>query len=329
MPIILPDSILNLLESFSFRANTKLRPANSVIEYTAEMISEIKKCRDDPIYFICKYCKVIHVDKGIIPFLLYDYQKNLINAYVNNRKVITMQPRQSGKTQVTAAFLLWYVIFNENKVVAVLANKAAVARETLQRVQSMYEELPKWIQQGVKSWNKGSIHLENGSRILCAATTSSGLRGYTLSCIYLDELAIIPNNIADDFFASMFPTISSGKETKIIISSTPLGYNHFYKLWNEAEKGINGFIPIKVHWWEKPDRDEKWKLDQLETLGELKYNQEVMCLSGSSTVKIRYNNLVELETTLENLYNKYYDIILEENKDEQTIYVPNRMEKTK
>lgn len=326
----IPEQIREMLAAFSFRGNSKLRPAGAIVEYTQDMIDEYAKCKADPIYFICNHCKTTNVDNGTTPLHLYEYQKKLIKSYVENRKTVAMQPRQSGKTQCTAAFLLWYVTFNDSKTCAVLANKAPIARETLSRVQFMYEELPKFLQQGVKTWNKGSIELENGSRILCAATSSSGLRGYSLSLIYLDEYAIIPNNVADDFITSMFPTISSGKETKIIVSSTPLGYNHFHKLWNDAEKGINGFIPIRAHWWEHPNRDEEWSKEQLRSLGELKYSQEVECLGGKSIVTIKDERGIVSSINLETLYNKYkYIVDNEEKEDDTAIYIPSRMERRK
>jgi hypothetical protein len=267
----------------SFRNNINLRPAGSVIQYTEEMLDELDKCRNDPVYFIKKYVKVIHVDRGLIPFALYDYQEEMVRSYHENRRSITMLFRQAGKTTTTAAFLCWFVLFNDEKTCAILANKMSVAREILQRVETAYEHLPKWLQQGVTGWNKGSLSLENGSRIIASATSSSAIRGWSISLLYLDEFAHVENNVADEFFTSVYPTISSGKETKIIMSSTPKGYNHFYKFWSDAEKGINGFKPLRFDWWKHPERDQKWADEQKAVLGEVKYNQEVcMEFLGSS-----------------------------------------------
>ena len=277
------ESISEYLKTLAFRSNTNLRPAGSIIEYTEEMINELVKCANDPIYFIEKYVKVIHVDRGLVPFILYPYQREMILAYKDNRKVLTMLFRQAGKTTTTAAFICWYILFNDEKTVAVLANKAATAREILQRTETAYEHLPKWMQSGIVTWNKGSLELENGSRVIASATSSSGIRGFSISLLYLDEFSHLEPNIAEEFFTAVFPTLSSGKETKILISSTPNGYNLFWKFWVDAEKGLNGFVHQRFDWWEHPERDQKWADEQRAVLGELKYNQEVlMHFLGSS-----------------------------------------------
>lgn len=267
----------------TYLGNANLKAVGVPIHFTAEQVSEYVKCAQDPIYFIKTYVKVVHVDHGIVPFELYPYQEDIINAYNNNRRVIVKVGRQMGKTITTAAYFLWYVLFNDTKGVAILANKASVAREILSRIQFAYEELPLWLQQGVVEWNKGSIKLENGSRIIASATSPSAIRGFSVSALYIDETAFLPTNIADEFIASVFPTISSGKDTKIFLSSTPLGLNHFYKMWDDAEKGRSGFIPVSAHWSDNPTRDQKWADEQLKDLGEVRYNQEVSCeFLGSS-----------------------------------------------
>lgn len=182
--IQIPQNIQELLSIFSFRGNTKLRPENAVVEYTEEMIQEIIKCKQDPIYFIKNYIYVVHPDRGVVKFALYDYQERMLNAYHNNRKVIFLTARQQGKTSVSAAYLIWYVLFNPNKSVAILANKQATADEILSRMRLAYEELPIWLQQGVKTWNKRSIELENGSKAFSAASSSSSIRGKTINILY-------------------------------------------------------------------------------------------------------------------------------------------------
>jgi len=197
-----------------------------------------------------------------------------------------MEGRQQGKTITSAACILWYTLFQPNKTVAILANKSSAAREVLYRYEMMYEFLPIWMQHGVKVYNKGDIELENGSRIFTAATSSSGIRGKSVNWLYIDEAAIIPNNVAEEFFTSVYPTISAGETTKVLLTSTPLGYNHFWKYWNEAEQGLNGFVPLFIHYSKIPGRDEKWANEQRAMLGELKFNQEVLCkfLGSSNTL---------------------------------------------
>jgi len=277
--------------------NPLLKAAGVSIPYTHEQVEELIKCSKDPIYFIKKYCKIISLDRGLIDFELFGYQEKFIRSMHDNNRVISMQPRQMGKTQTVAAYVLHYVLFNEHKTVAILANKAAASREILSRFQLMYEHLPKWLQQGVETWNKGDIELENGSKVFTAATSGAGIRGKSVNFLYVDEAAIIPNTVADDFFTSTYPTISSGVTTKIVLTSTPLGYNHFWKFWNESGIGEkqNGFLPIEVKYWEHPDRDENWAQKQKELLGDLKFNQEVLCaFLGSSLTLINSDTISRL-----------------------------------
>ena len=265
-----------------YNSNSLLKAADQQMTFTDDQIKEYLKCAQDPIYFIENYCYIVTLDHGLQLFKLYDCQKNKINIIHNNRRVILMEGRQQGKTTSSAAYILWYTLFNR-KSVAILANKAPAAREVLSRYQLMYENLPKWMQQGVTGWNKGDIELENGSKVFTAATTSSGIRGKSVNMLYVDEAAIIPNTVADQFFASVYPTISAGQTTKILLSSTPLGYNHFWKFWNDAEKDRNGFIPLFIPYWEIPGRDKAWADEQRSLLGEIKFNQEVLCnFLGSS-----------------------------------------------
>ena len=271
-----------------YNANANLKAAGVNIPFTEEQVTEYMKCAQDPIYFIETYCKIISLDHGLIPFKLYECQKEKVKVIHENRKVILMEGRQQGKTTTSAAYILWYTLFQESKQVAILANKATAAREVLYRYQLMYENLPLWLQQGVTTWNKGDIELENNSKVFTAATTSSGIRGKSVNMLYVDETAIIPNNVAEDFFTSVYPTISAGETTKILLSSTPLGYNHFWKFWNDAENGRNDFVPLFIPYTRIPGRDEKWAEEQRRQLGELKYNQEVLCtFLGSALTLVR------------------------------------------
>lgn len=263
--------------------NPNLKAAGVPVEYTKDQLDEYVKCSQDPKYFIRNYVKVVHVDRGTVLFNLYGYQERIIDAYHSNRKVVVLAPRQMGKTVSTAAYFLWVVLFNSDKNIAILANKAAIAREILSKIQFAYENLPKWLQQGVITWNKGNIKLENNSSIITSATSANAIRGMACSHIYCDELAFVPSGIAEEFMTSVFPVISSGKTTKIFLSSTPRGMNIFHKYWIEAQQGKNGFIPVSVIWDENPTRDQVWLEDQRKNLGELKFNQEILCaFLGSS-----------------------------------------------
>ena len=266
-----------------YNSNSNLKAAGVTVEFTPENIKEYMKCAADPIYFIENYCQIVTLDHGLQPFKLYDCQRNKVNVIHNNRRVILMEGRQQGKTTTSAAYIVWYTLFQASKNVAILANKATAAREVLDRYQTMYELLPQWMQQGVTTWNKGDIELENGSKAFTAATGKSGIRGKSVNLLYVDEAAIIPNNVAEEFFTSVYPTISAGQTTKILLSSTPLGYNHFWKFWNDAENGRNGFVNLFIPYWEIPGRTDAWAAEQKAMLGELKYNQEVLCkFLGSS-----------------------------------------------
>jgi hypothetical protein len=275
-----------------FNGNPNLRPCNFKIGFTQFTLTEFVKCQDDPVYFIDTYCKIVTLDHGLVDFKLYDCQKEKIRFIHENRKVLLMESRQAGKTITSAAYILWYIIFQETKRVAILAHKASGAREVMSRLQLMYENLPVWLQQGIKVWNKGDIELENGSTVFTSATTTTGPRGKTIGLLYIDEAAFIPTNIAEQFFASVYPTISSGKTTKILMSSTPKGYNHFWKYWTEAEQGNNDFKNLAIHWSRIPGRDDAWASEQLRLLGDVKYAQEVECsFIGSSNSLINADGL--------------------------------------
>jgi hypothetical protein len=303
-------------KQISYNGNPNLKPIGTVQQYTSEQVKELMRCMSDPIYFIESYCKIVSLDKGLISFKLYECQKEKVDVILNNRKVILMEGRQQGKTITSAACILWYTLFQENKTVAILANKSSAAREVLSRYELMYEMLPMWMQQGVKTFNKGDIELENGSKVFTAATSSSGIRGKSVNWLYIDEAAIIPNNVAEDFFTSVYPTISAGQTTKILLTSTPLGYNHFWKFWNEAEQGLNGFVPMFIPYNRIPGRDEKWAAEQKSMLGELKFNQEVLCrFLGSSNTLINPDTIAAMSTK-QFVYTKDGLDILEEPQED-------------
>ena len=274
------------MSSTSYLGNPKLKAANVPVEFTEEQLAEYIRCQQDPIHFIENYVQIVHVDKGLIPFDMYPFQKNMIQNFVDNRFVICKLPRQSGKSTVIISFLLHYILYNENVQVGILANKGATARELLDRLKLAYENLPKWLQQGVVVWNKGNIELENGSKMLAVATSSSAIRGSSFNIIFLDEFAHIPNQLAESFFSSVYPTISSGQSTKVFIVSTPLGLNMFYKMWVDAEEGRSAYVPIDVHWSEVPGRDEKWKEETIKNTSETQFQQEFGCEFVGSTATL-------------------------------------------
>ena len=208
---------------------------------------------------------------------MWPFQERLVNNFHRNRFNIAKMPRQVGKTTTVVSYLLHYIVFNDNVNVGILANKASTSREILSRLQLSYENLPKWMQQGIVSWNKGSLELENGSKIIAASTSASAVRGMSFNIIFLDEFAFVPNHIADDFFASVYPTISSGKSTKVIVVSTPKGMNHFYRMWHDAERGKNSFVATEVHWSEVPGRDEEWKAQTIANTSEEQFRAEHLC----------------------------------------------------
>ena len=261
----------------NYLGNPNLKKANVAQEWTMEEVEEYAKWMKAPIYFIQHYIKIVSLDEGLVPFQLYDFQKEMVGTFHNNRFTICKLPRQSGKSTTIIAYLLHYVLFNPTVNVAILANKAATARDLLGRLQLAYEHLPKWLQQGVMSWNKGSLELENGSKILASSTSASAVRGGSYNIIFLDEFAYVPANVAEQFFSSVYPTISSGKTTKVMIVSTPHGMNMFYKLWVDAEEERNSYVPIEVHWSEVPGRDEKWKAETIKNTSESQFNTEFEC----------------------------------------------------
>ena len=260
-----------------YLGNPNLKRANTAHEFTEEQIIEFLKCKEDPVYFARNYIQIVSLDEGLVPFNMYPFQEKLIRNFHNERFNICKMPRQTGKSTTCVSYLLHYAVFNDNVNIAILANKASTARDLLGRLQLAYENLPKWMQQGIIAWNKGSLELENGSKISANSTSSSAVRGGSYNVIFLDEFAFIPNHIADDFFASVYPTITSGQSTKVIIVSTPRGMNHFYRMWHNSEKGQSEYVPTEVHWSEVPGRDAEWKEQTIANTSEQQFKIEFEC----------------------------------------------------
>ena len=297
-----------------YLGNPNLKKANTTQEFTEEHIMEFLKCKDDPVYFTHEHIKIVNVDEGLVNFEMYPFQEKLISNFHKHRFNICKMPRQTGKSTTVVSYLLHYAIFNDNVNIGILANKAATARDLLGRLQLAYENLPSWMQQGIVAWNKGSMELENGSKIIAASTSASAVRGMSFNIIFLDEFAFVQNHLADDFFASVYPTISSGKSTKVIIVSTPHGMNHFYRMWHDAERGQNEYTPTEVHWSEVPGRDSKWKDQTIRNTSKQQFAIEFECeflgsvdtlISAAKLKAMVYENPVEQNGKL-SIYEKPY-----------------------
>lgn len=290
--------------NLGYRNNPKLKPPGVEIQYTKEELEEYVKCAKDPVYFCSKYVKVKTLDKGVMPFKLYDYQETFVNAIHKNRFVISKWPRQSGKSTSVIGYITHYVTFNQSVSCAILANKLKTAKDELfAKLQLAYENLPHFLQQGVVEWNKTSFKLENGSRVVCDATSSSAIRGGSYNLLLLDEYAFLPSHIAEEFYSSTYPTISAGMTTKLIIVSTPNGMNHFHKLWVDANrpeghKLKNKFIPVEISWRDVPitpggpKRDDDWAAEQIANTSPEQFEQEYGCsFLGSSNTLISSSKL--------------------------------------
>ena len=278
-----------------YLGNPKLKKANIQIDFSQEEIQEVVRCSKDIVYFCETYQKIISIDEGLMPFEPYDYQKEIMHSVNENRFVICKMPRQTGKTTTMVAVMLHYALFNPDFNIAILANKAATAREILGRLQLAYENLPWFLQQGIVEWNKGSIILENGSKILASSTSASAIRGMAINLVYIDEFAFVPSTVQDEFFSSVYPTISSGRSSRVLITSTPNGMNMFYKLWHDAEKGFNDYATVSVNWWDVPGRDEEWKEQTIRNTSEKQFAVEFECeFLGSSDTLIDAHKLRHL-----------------------------------
>src|SRR6056300_190704 len=260
-------------EKESYLGNISVKRDGVVQEWTKEQIIEYQKCMQSPAYFARTYCKIISLDEGLVPFSLYPYQEKMFKHFNENRFSIVLACRQSGKSISSVGYIIWYACFHSEKTIAILANKGSIAREMLARVTLMLENLPFFLQPGCKALNKGSIEFSNNSRIIAAATSGSSIRGMSVNLLYLDEFAFVER--ASEFYTSTYPVISSGQETKVIITSTANGIgNQFHKIWESAVQGVSEFNPFRVDWWDVPGRDEKWKNETIANTSKLQFDQE-------------------------------------------------------
>lgn len=322
-----------MAQSDTYLGNRNLKKSYVSVEWTKDMVKEYVKCSKDVVYFAEKYVKIIHVDRGLIPFEPYEFQRNILSTAANNRYTICKLPRQSGKTTTIGAFILHSILFNENYSVAILAHKAEQAIEILSRIQLAYENLPKWLQQGIIEWNKKSVKLENGSEIVASSTASNAIRGTSQNLVYLDEFAFVPNHIQEQFFASVYPTISSGETTKVIVTSTPNGLNLFYKIWKDSEDGRNDYHRIDVHWSQVPGRDQKWKEETIRNTSEEQFREEFECeflgssstlISGTKLRMLTYSNPIKsdkhLKVHFEPEPNRIYFVVVDTGRGTEGDY---------
>ena len=262
-----------LLQNESYLGNPNVKRDGVLQEWDQKDVKIYARCMNDPIFFAEEYCKVISLDKGLVPFKLYPYQKEMFSHFKDNRFNVVLACRQSGKSISACAYLVWYALFHSEKTVAILANKGATAREMLSRVTLMLENIPFFLQPGTKALNKGSIEFSNNSRILAAATSGSSIRGLSVNLLYLDEFAFVEK--ANEFYTSTYPVVSAGKDTKIIVTSTANGIgNTFYSIWQGATQGTNEFTPFRVDWWDVPGRDAAWQKSTIANTSKLQFDQE-------------------------------------------------------
>ena len=303
----------------TYLGNPNLKAKGVSVNFEKDHVKEYIKCSKNPVYFAKNYVKIINVDKGLVPFKLYKFQKDMVETFNNNRFSICKLPRQSGKSTTVTAYILWLILFKDSQNIAILANKGSLARDLLGKIQFAYEYLPNWLQQGIVTWNKGNIELENSSKVVAAATSSSAIRGGSYNLIFLDEFAFVGNNLAEEFFSSVYPTISSGQSTKIIIVSTPNGMNHFYKMWIDAEEKNSKYVPIEVHWSQVPGRNEKWKKETIANTSQEQFRQEFECeFLGSAGTLIHPTKLRNLAPVTP--MKKWQDVEIYEEPKEDAIY---------
>ena len=277
----------------AYLGNPLLKGSYVQQEFTKEQLAEYIRCTEDPLHFIENYIKVVTVDEGLVSLHMYDFQKEIARSVFDNRFTICKIPRQSGKTTTLIACILHLILFNANYKAAILANKLKTATEIMDRLKIAYENLPKWLQQGIVEWNKTSVTLENGSKVICSSTSSSAVRGSSYNFLLLDEFAFVPDQIAEEFFSSVYPTISSGTTSKTVIVSTPNGLNLFYKMWKNAQDKKSEFVPIAAYWWQVPGRDDKFKESTIRNTSERQWMSEYECeFLGSQETLIKASKIV-------------------------------------
>jgi len=273
----------------------ELKRANILYEYTQDEILEMERCAKDVVYF-SKYCRVM-TDDGLFYVKLRDYQESVLREYQANRFNIFLAPRQVGKSITSAIVLVWYLLFNHDKNAMILANVGSTAEELMDKIKAIVRGLPWFLKPGMVVNNVMSMKFDNGCRAIAKTTTKTSAIGFTIHFLYMDEFAHIHPNFIESFFRSTYPTVSSSKVSRIIITSTPNGMNKFYEIYRDAVSGDNSFNPIRVDWWQVPGRDEEWKKKEISNLGSQElFNQEYgNQFLSSSTLLLGSNELKKIK----------------------------------
>lgn len=288
-------------KEIKYKGNADIKPAKCDLPLTKDHVEEFDYCAYHPIYTIRNYFKIVSEDRGVIPFELYDFQKTLIRNVFKKTRNLAMWARQSGKSSCIAAALLFYVMFNKSKTLGIISKQKSGAVEILDRIKTMYLNLPMWIKPAVTKWNNGSIEFANGCKIIASATTGASIRGKSLAFLYVDEICFISKKLWDSFYKATFPVISASKLAKIAITTTPNGKDHFYYMWQDAIKKRTEYETQKVIWTDVPGRDEKWRQLALADVGgdEIAFKQEYMCdFIGASVEYISLEKIERIEDEL-------------------------------
>jgi len=296
MPSKIVDTTKNKGDT-SYLGNPHVKKDGVEEDWTQDKVAEYAKCMADPAYFARTHLKVINLNDGLVPFDLYPYQEEMFNHFNSNRFSIVLACRQSGKSISSVGYILWFALFHPEKNIAVVANKGATAREMLSRVTLMLENLPFFLQPGCKTLNKGTIEFSNNSKVFAAATSGSSIRGQSVNLLFMDEFAFVEK--AAEFYTSTYPVVSSGKNTKVIVTSTANGIgNPFHKIWEGAVQGVNEFKPFRVDWWDVPGRDEAWKQETIANTSQLQFDQEFgNTFFGTGDTLINPETLLNLKTS--------------------------------
>lgn len=282
-------------EKIAFNGNRGLKPAYCQLALTNDHIQEIYKCMNSVEYFFFNYCQVV-TSKGFTFGDVRQYQIDLLNFLAVEPRCCLSMPRQSSKSVTAGIHILHQILFKKEITWGLAANKQGMSKEILTKIKQTYSRLPFWLQQGVISWNANSIELENGSKVLTSATTGDSFRGFTLSGgLLVDECAFISPTMWEEFYDSVFPTVSSVKTSQIILASTPKGLNHWHAIWTDAEEKRSEFRPYKINWYDVPGRDDEWLETQIETFGPMYVAQNYQCsFLGSSDTLIDAYSLAQL-----------------------------------
>lgn len=304
-----------------YRGNPGLRSAYCKSDYTLEQIQEIKKCSEDIFYFLNNYCYITTADAEVVLFKPYKFQNKFIKTVEASRKVVLLSARQLGKTTSVAAYALWKILFTESYKILILSNDGAGAKDILDRIKTMYENIPHWLQQGVVECNKSTIELVNKSKVFCSSTTVNAGRGRAVAMVILDEFAAVSKNVADQFMVSVFPTLSSGKKTKIVILSTAKGFNHFHKIYDDATKKKNEFKPLKFDWRAVPTRDKAWEKSERLLLGD-KFEEEHECIfQGASNTLLPASSIRKIDSSITNPICEMNDLKIFEEPIQDKSYI--------